>query len=39
MLFDVLKIIDPSGNVTEFHASSAMRIKLAAFKAFKNNNL
>jgi len=33
ILFDVLKIIDSSGNVTEFHASSAVKLKMQVAKA------
>jgi hypothetical protein len=32
MVFDVLKIIDPSGNTTEFHASKVIQKQMAEYK-------
>ena len=32
MVFDVLKIVDPSGNTTEFHASKAVQKRMAKYK-------
>jgi hypothetical protein len=32
MIFDVLKIVDPSGNTTEFHASPAVQKRMAEAK-------
>ena len=39
MIFDVLKVIDPSGNVTEFHASSAVQKRMGKVRETAHNQM